>query len=132
MRFADVILAGALMAFPMIAGAQECSGYSGPGGPCYSGPGGGLYHGQGGGLYAGPGGGMYAGPGGGLYRGPGGGMYAGPGGGLSTGPGGGLYTGPGGGSSRSAPTDNGYKGPYGPCITGVLGQDWSKANCPAR
>jgi hypothetical protein len=88
------------------AAAAQCTGYSGPGGACYSGPGGGLY--------SGPGGGAYSGPGGGLYTGPGGGMY--------TGPGGGRYTGP--------PSDDGYKGPWSPCITGVKGPDWSAQNCP--
>jgi hypothetical protein len=108
----------------------ECRGYSGPGGACYSGPGGGLYSGPGGGRYSGPGGGLYDGPGGGLYSGPGGGMYSGPGGGLYTGPGGGLYSGPGGGIYSGPPTDDGYKGPWGPCITGVLGKKWMKEHCP--
>jgi len=109
-----------------------CRGYSGPGGPCYSGPGGGLNSGPGGGRYSGPGGGLYAGPGGGLYKGPGGGMYAGPGGGLYTGPGGGMYTGPGGGLYSGPPSDDGYKGPWGPCITGVLGSAWMVENCPGN
>jgi len=75
--------------------------------------------------YAGPGGGLYAGPGGGLYAGPGGGMYAGPGGGLYAGPGGGLYSGPGGGIYAGPPSDDGYKGPWSPCITGVKGEAWT-------
>lgn len=108
----------------------KCRGYSGPGGACNSGPGGGLYGGPGGGNYAGPGGGLYAGPGGGMYAGPGGGMYAGPGGGLYAGPGGGIYAGPGGGIYPGPPTANGYKGPWGPCITGVLGKKWMEQNCP--
>lgn len=112
--------------------AGPCFGYMGPGGPCYAGPGGGLYAGPGGGLYAGPGGGLYTGPGGGLYTGPGGGMYAGPGGGLYTGPGGGLYTGPGGGVYDGPPTEDGYRGPWGPCITGAAPDDWLKENCPNR
>lgn len=49
----------------------DCSGYSGPGGPCSSGPGGGLSTGPGGGLSTGPGGGLSTGPGGGLSTGPG-------------------------------------------------------------
>jgi hypothetical protein len=100
-----------------------CRGYAGPGGACYAGPGGGLYAGPGGGLYAGPGGGLYAGPGGGMYSGPGGGLYAGPGGGLYAGPGGGIYPGP--------PSEDGYKGPWSPCITGVLGKRWMKEHCPS-
>jgi hypothetical protein len=108
----------------------ECRGYSGSGGACYSGPGGGLYSGPGGGRYSGPGGGLYSGPGGGLYSGPGGGMYSGPGGGLYAGPGGGLYSGPGGGLYLGPPTENGYKGPWGPCITGVLGKHWMAEHCP--
>jgi hypothetical protein len=111
----------------------ECRGHAGPGGPCYAGPGGGLYAGPGGGRYSGPGGGLYSGPGGGLYAGPGGGMYTGPGGGLYTGPGGGLYSGPGGGI-YSGPPDNSstdaYRGPWGPCITGVLGAEWTAQHCP--
>jgi hypothetical protein len=110
--------------------AADCRGYAGPAGACYAGPGGGLYAGPGGGRYAGPGGGLYAGPGGGLYAGPGGGMYAGPGGGLYMGPGGGLYAGPGGGIYGGAPKPDGYKGPWGPCITGVLGRAWMKEHCP--
>lgn len=72
--------------------------------------------------YSGPGGACYAGPGGGLYAGQGGGLYAGPGGGLYAGPGGGIYPGP--------PSDDGYKGPWGPCITGAKGREWSRQNCP--
>lgn len=109
---------------------SPCRGYSGPGGACYSGPGGGLYSGPGGGRYSGPSGGLYSGPGGGLYVGPGGGMYSGPDGGLYTGPGGGLYSGPGGGIYAGPPSDDGYKGPWGPCITGVLGTAWKRQNCP--
>ena len=108
----------------------QCRGYSGPGGACYSGPGGGLYSGPGGGLYTGPGGGLYTGPGGGLYTGPGGGMYSGPGGGLYTGPGGGLYSGPGGGIYIGPPSNDGYHGPWSPCITGVNGKAWTVQNCP--
>jgi hypothetical protein len=106
-----------------------CQGYSGPGGACYSGPRGGLYSGPGGGLNTGPGGGLYTGPGGGLYTGPGGGMYSGPGGGLYAGPGGGLYSGPGGGKYSGPPTEDGYHGPWSPCITGVLGKRWMAENC---
>ena len=109
--------------------SAPCRGYSGPGGACYSGPGGGLYSGPGGGMYSGPGGGLYSGPGGGLYSGPGGGMYSGPGGGLYTGPGGGAYTGPGGGAYSGPPSSNGYKGPWSPCITGILGKKWMSQNC---
>jgi hypothetical protein len=58
-----------------------------------------------------------------MYSGPGGGLYTGPGGGLYTGPGGGLYTGP-----RQS---DGYNGPWGPCITGVLGMKWMRENCPS-
>lgn len=64
----------------------------------------------------------YSGPGGACYSGPGGGLYAGPGDGLYSGPGGGIYNGP--------PTDDGYKGPWGPCITGVLGKKWMTQHCP--
>jgi hypothetical protein len=106
-----------------------CKGYSGPGGACYSGPGGGLYSGPGGGMYSGPGGGLYSGPGGGLYSGPGGGMYSGPGGGLYSGPGGGMYSGPGGGIYGGPPSNDGYKGPWSPCITGVLGKEWMNNHC---
>jgi hypothetical protein len=84
----------------------ECRGYTGPGGACYSGPGGGLYSGPGDGRYSGPGGGLYSGPEGGLYSGPGGGIYTGP------------------------PSKNGYKGPWGPCITGVKGRKWMAEHCP--
>ena len=73
--------------------AEECIGYSGPGGPCSTGPGGGLS----------------TGPGGGLSTGPGGGLSTGPGGGLSTGPGGGLSTGPGNNWRRVPGTDHGWK-----------------------
>lgn len=123
--------------------AAQCRGYAGPGGPCSTGPGGGLSAGPGGGLNAGPGGGLNAGPGGGLYTGPGGGMYAGPGGGLYTGPGGGMYAGPGGGlypgpggGVYSSPggkinqSGGSYHGPWGPCITGVKGPEWTRRNCP--
>ena len=76
---------------------------------------------------AGPGGGRSYGPGGGLSYGPGGGLSYGPGGGLSYGPGGGLSYGPGGGLSM----DNSYKGPWSPCLTGVLGVEWNRQNnCP--
>ena len=108
------------------ANAAECLGYTGPGGACYSGPGGGLYSGPGGGLYSGPGGGLYSGPGGGMYSGPGGGLYSGPGGGLYSGPGGGIHTGP---PSNDAST---YRGPFGPCITGVAQNSWLASNCPNR
>ena len=64
----------------------------------------------------------YSGPGGACYSGPDGGLYSGPGGGLYSGPGGGIYTGP--------PSNNGYKGPWSPCITGVLGKKWMTQNCP--
>jgi hypothetical protein len=137
----NLFAAGVLLSlhFPLIGSCQTlgpsdvapCRGYSGPGGACYSGPGGGLYSGPGGGLYSGPGGGLYSGPGGGLYSGPGGGMYSGPGGGLYSGPGGGLYSGPGGGIYTGPPTDDGYKGPWGPCITGVLGKKWMTEHCPS-
>ena len=110
--------------------AGGCRGYGGPGGACSAGPGGGLSAGPGGGLSAGPGGGMSAGPGGGLYAGPGGGMYAGPDGGLYQGPGGGLYSGPGGGIYGGPPSDDGYKGPWGPCITGAKDREWLLRNCP--
>ncbi len=60
-----------------------------------------------------------------MYTGPGGGMYTGPGGGMYTGPGGGMYTGPAGGT-------NAYRGPIGPCITGALGTEWTRENCPNR
>ena len=100
----------------------QCHGSSGPSGPCSSGPGGGLS--------SGPGGGLSSGPGGGLSSGPGGGMSSGPSGGLSTGPGGGLSTGPGGGLSFGPRTADGYNGPWGPCITGVLGRKWMSEHCP--
>ena len=106
-----------------------CRGYPGPGGSCYPGPGGGLYPGPGGGLYPGPGGGLYPGPGGGLYPGPGGGLYPGPSGGLYPGPGGGMYPGPGGGIYPGPPSEDGYKGPWSPCITGALGKKWMVQNC---
>ncbi len=64
----------------------------------------------------------YSGPGGACYSGPGGGLYAGPDGGLYAGPGGGIYPGP--------PSDDGYKGPWGPCITGAKDREWSRQNCP--
>ena len=111
--FVLAVSAAVILFLPNVAAAQ-CRGYSGPGGACYSGPGGGLYSGPGGGLYSGPGGGMYSGPGGGLYSGPGGGMYSGPGGGVYSGP----------------PSDDGYKGPWSPCITGVKGPEWTAQNCP--
>ena len=60
-------------------------------------------------------------------------MYSGPGGGLYTGPGGGLYSGPGGGIYSGPPDPNdadSYKGPWSPCITGVLGPEWTQQNCP--
>ena len=108
-----------------------CRGSSGPGGPCSSGPGGGLSAGPGGGRSYGPGGGLSSGPGGGLSYGPGGGMSSGPKGGLSYGPGGGLSSGPGGGLSSGPILTDGYKGPWGPCITGVLGKKWMEENCPS-
>ena len=77
-RFITVL--GFLVCLIPHAFADECIGYSGPGGPCYTGPGGGLYTGPGGGAYTGPGGGAYTGPGGGAYAGPGGPCYSGPGG----------------------------------------------------
>lgn len=86
---------------------------------CSTGPGGGRSYGPGGGLSYGPGGGLSYGPGGGLSYGPGGGLSYGPGGGLSYGPGGGLSM------------DNSYKGPWSPCLTGVLGRKWNRDNgCP--
>jgi len=91
-----------------------CLGSTRPGGPCSAD--------SGGGLYAGPGGGLYEGPGGGLYEGPGGGLYQGPGGGAYNGPGGGLYLGPA--------SEDGYKGPWSPCFTGVFGAEWRHENCP--
>ena len=94
---------------------------------CSSGPGGGRSYGPGGGLSYGPGGGLSYGPGGGLSYGPGGGLSYGPGGGLSYGPSGGLSYGPGGGLS----SDNSYRGPWSPCLTGVLGKKWNSENgCP--
>lgn len=42
--------------------------------------------------------------------------------GVDPGPGGGIYDGP--------PTPDGYKGPWSPCITGVLGDKWTRENCP--
>ena len=107
-----------------------CRGYAGEGGACYAGPGGGLYGGPGGGRNSGPGGGLSPRPGGGLYPGPGGGMYPGPGGGLYPGPGGGLYPGPGGGIYPGPPEKDGYRGPWSPCITGVLGRQWMQEHCP--
>jgi hypothetical protein len=71
------------------------------------------------------------GPGGGLSMGPGGGMSMGPHGGLSMGPNGGLSMGPGGGLSLGPRTPDGYNGPWGPCITGVLGKKWMAENCPS-
>ena len=93
---------------------------------CSIGPGGGRSIGPRGGLSIGPGGGLSIGPGGGLSIGPGGGMSIGPGGGLSIGPGGGMSIGPGGGLSL----DGQYKGPWTPCLTGVLGSLWNKEHCP--
>jgi hypothetical protein len=26
--------------------------------------------------------------------------------------------------------DNSYRGPWSPCLTGVLGRDWNRSNCP--
>lgn len=40
----------------------------------------------------------------------------------ASGPGGGIYSGP--------PTEDGYKGPWSPCITGIKGKKWMKENCP--
>jgi hypothetical protein len=94
---------------------------------CSTGPGGGRSAGPGGGLSMGPGGGLSMGPGGGLSMGPAGGMSMGPGGGLSMGPGGRLSMGPGGGLS----SDGKYAGPWSPCLTGVLGQQWNRENCPS-
>lgn len=94
---------------------------------CSIGPGGGRSIGPGGGLSIGPGGGLSVGPGGGLSVGPGGGMSVGPGGGLSVGPGGGMSVGPGGGLS----SDGKYRGPWTPCLTGVLGRKWNQENCPS-
>ncbi len=74
----------------------------------------------------GPGGGRSMGPGGGLSMGPGGGLSMGPGGGLFMGPGGGLSMGPGGGLSAGGP----YRGPWTPCLTGVMGVKWNRDNCP--
>ncbi len=111
---------------------QRCRGSAEPGGPCSTGPGGGLSSGPGGGRYTGPGGGLYEGPGGGLYSGPGGGMYRGPKGGLSTAPGGGMYSGPGGPLFGGRPDPNArdaYKGPWSPCLTGVMGAEWTEKNC---
>lgn len=109
----------------------ECRGYRGAGGPCSYGPGGGLHAGARGGRSRAPGGGLHSGPGGGLHTGPGGGMHTGPGGGLYSGPGGGLYPGPGGGIYPGPRTEDGYQGPWGPCITGVLGRRWMQENCPS-
>jgi hypothetical protein len=66
------------------------------------------------------------------YSGPGGACYSGPGGGLYTGPGGEAYTGPGGGAYTGPSSSDGYKGPLSPCITGVLGQQWMRNNCPGK
>ena len=93
---------------------------------CSMGSGGGRSMGEGGGLSMGEGGGLSMGEGGGLSMGPGGGMSMGPGGGLSMGPGGGMSMGPGGGMS----SDGQYKGPWTPCLTGVLGRQWNKEHCP--
>lgn len=133
-KFLVLTLAASVLLSVASLRADDCIGYSGPGGPCYSGPGGGLYSGPGGGQYSGPGGGQYSGPGGGLYSGPGGGMYSGSGGGNYTGPGGGLYTGPGGGAYSGSPSspNNSYHGPYGPCITGQADHEWLVKNCPNR
>jgi hypothetical protein len=84
---------------------------------CSIGPSGGRSFGPGGGLSSGPGGGLSFGPGGGLSFGPGGGMSFGPGGGLSFGPGGGMSS------------DGKYKGPWSPCLTGVLGVKWNREHC---
>ena len=132
MNACKLLLIALLSGFSFSAMAGECWGYSGPGGACYTGDGGGLNAGPGGGLNTGPGGGLYSGPGGGLYSGPGGGMYSGPGGGLYSGPGGGMYSGPGGGIYPGPPTQDGYKGPWGPCITGAAEDGWLKENCPGR
>lgn len=51
---------------------------------------------------------------------------AGPGGGRSIGPGGGMSIGPGGGLSF----DGQYRGPWTPCLTGVLGLQWNQEHCP--
>lgn len=88
------------------------------GGGRATGPGGGLSTAAGGGLSSGPGGGLSTGPEGGMSSGPGGGLYAGPGGGMSSGPGGGLAS------------DGRYKGPWSPCLTGVLGAEWNRLHCP--
>jgi hypothetical protein len=93
---------------------------------CSTGAGGGRSTGPGGGLSMGPGGGLSMGQGGGLSKGQGGGMSMGQGGGLSIGQGGGLSTGQGGGLSY----DGKYKGPWSPCLTGVLGVNWNQDNCP--
>jgi len=120
-----------LAATPALGQPAPCLGYHGRGGACSAEPGGGLNGGPKGGMSPGPGGGLSTGPGGGLYAGPGGGMYTGPGGGLNRGPGGGLYAGPGGPLSKGPPGGkDAYKGPWSPCITGVLGWAWTSAHCP--
>ena len=92
---------------------------------CSVGPSGGRSIGPGGGLSIGPGGRLSIGPGGGLSIGPGGGMSIGPGGGLSIDLGGGMSIGPAGGLSL----DGKYRGPWSPCLTGVLGKKWNQDHC---
>jgi len=93
---------------------------------CSTTEGGGRAQGAGGGLSTAAGGGLSSSAGGGLSTGPGGGMSSGPGGGLYAGPGGGMSSGPGGGLA----SDGRYKGPWSPCLTGVLGADWNRLHCP--
>jgi hypothetical protein len=124
------IIVGICLIFFSANAFADCTGYSGPGGPCYTGPGGGLYSGPGGGAYTGPGGGAYTGPGGGAYTGPGGGAYTGPGGGAYTGPGGGAYTGPDGGA-YTGPGGGAYSGPGGPCYSGPGGAPYDQWNRPS-
>ena len=111
-----------------VSAMADCTGYTGPGGPCSTGPGGGLSTGPGGGLSTGPGGGLSTGPGGGLSTGPGGGLSTGPGGGMSTGPGGGLSTGPGGGMS-TGPGGGMSTGPGGGQSNGP-GNPWRTIRVP--
>jgi hypothetical protein len=125
------VFAQTLVLDPSDPDFAPCRGYWGPGGPCNPGPRGGLNPGPGGGLNPGPGGGLNPGPGGGLNPGPGGGMNPGPGGGLNPGPGGGMNAGPGGGIYPGPPSEFGYHGPWGPCITGALGRKWIREHCPA-
>ena len=41
-----------------------------------------------------------------------------------------LILDPGEALMRAPPSQGGYRGPWPPCITGILGDQWQKENCP--